>query len=164
VNGVRIVLERLAMQAGGSPDPPALEGATGLLAVVAARVRLCRRVVIGAEPSRTILAPHNRVIDRHPADDPDVLLPEAMDPRDRNDRDDRAEVVTLLGKLKAALPQFQVLLDRYNGQWEYEDRVYRFCHASFKVCDLQVATASITAGPSAFDEGRACKEERPRVP
>lgn len=75
VNGVRIVLEHLAMQASGSPDPPALDGAIGLLAVVAARVRLCRSVVIGAEPSRTILAPHNTVVERHPADDPDVLLP-----------------------------------------------------------------------------------------
>ena len=73
VNGVRIVLEHLTVQAS-SPDPRALEGAVGLLAIVAARVRLCRRVVIGAEPARTILAPHNAVADRHPADDPDVLL------------------------------------------------------------------------------------------
>jgi len=74
VNGVRIALEHLTMQAGGNPDPRALEGAIGLLAIVAARVRLCRRVVIGAEPVRTILAPHNAVTDRHPTDDPDVLL------------------------------------------------------------------------------------------
>ena len=74
VNGVRIVLEHQAMQGGGGPDPRVLEGAIGLLAIVAARVRLCRRVVIGAEPARTILAPHNTVADRHPADDPDVLL------------------------------------------------------------------------------------------
>jgi hypothetical protein len=74
VNGVRIVLEHVTMHAGGSPDPHALESAVGLLAIVAARVRLCRRVVIGAEPARTIVAPHNVVVDRHPADDPDVLL------------------------------------------------------------------------------------------
>jgi hypothetical protein len=74
VNGVRIVLEHLSMQAAGSPDPRALESAVGLLTMVAARVRLCRRVVIGAEPARIILAPHNTVVDRHPADDPDVLL------------------------------------------------------------------------------------------
>jgi len=74
VNGVRVVLEHLTMQAGGGPDPRSLEGAIGLLAIVGARVRLCRRVVIGAEPARTILAPHNAVTGRHPADDPDVLL------------------------------------------------------------------------------------------
>jgi hypothetical protein len=74
VNGVRILLEHLTMKGSVSPDPRALDGATGLLAIVAARVRLCRRVVIGAEPARTILAPHNIVVDRHPADDPDVLL------------------------------------------------------------------------------------------
>jgi hypothetical protein len=74
VNGVRSVLEHAAMQGRGSPDPRTLEGAIGLLAIVAARVRLCRRVVVGAEPARIILAPHNAVVDRHPADDPDVLL------------------------------------------------------------------------------------------
>jgi hypothetical protein len=74
VNGVGVVLEHLAMQAGGGADPRALEGAIGLLAVVGASVRFCRRVVSGAEPARIILAPHNAVTDRHPADDPDVLL------------------------------------------------------------------------------------------
>jgi hypothetical protein len=74
VNGVRIVLEHLTMRARGGADPCALEGAIGLLAIVGARLRLCRRVVVGAEPARTILAPHNAVTDRHPADDPDVLL------------------------------------------------------------------------------------------
>jgi hypothetical protein len=74
VNGVQVVLEHLRTQPNGSLDLRALDGATGLLAIVAARVRLCRRVVIGAEPARTILAPHNAVADRHPADDPDVLL------------------------------------------------------------------------------------------
>lgn len=74
VSGIRIVLEQLTMQASGRPDPRAIEAAIGLLTIVTARVRLCRRVVIGAEPARTILAPHNAVADRHPADDPDVLL------------------------------------------------------------------------------------------
>ena len=74
VDGVRIVLEQLTTHASGTPDPRALDSAIGLLAIVAARIRLFRRVVIGAEPARTILAPHNTVVDRHPADDPDVLL------------------------------------------------------------------------------------------
>lgn len=46
---------------------------------VAARVRLCRRVVIGAEPARTILAPHNAVADSHPADDPETCLARLRD-------------------------------------------------------------------------------------
>jgi len=37
VNGVRVVLEHLTGQAGGGPDPRALEGAIGLLAIVGAR-------------------------------------------------------------------------------------------------------------------------------
>jgi hypothetical protein len=74
VNGVRIVLEHLTMLGSEGPDHRTLEGAIGLLAVVAARVRLCRRVVIGAEPARTLLALHNTVVDRRAADDPDILL------------------------------------------------------------------------------------------
>ena len=74
VNGVRVLLEHLTIQANGRVDPHTLESAVSLLAIVSARVRLCRRVVIGAEPARTILARHNSVVDRHPADDPDVLL------------------------------------------------------------------------------------------
>jgi hypothetical protein len=74
LNGVRIVLEHLTTQPSGSPDTRAIESAIGLIAVIAARIRLCRRVVIGAEPARTILAPHNAVVDRHPGDDPDILV------------------------------------------------------------------------------------------
>ena len=74
VNGVRTVLEHLTVQGSEGSDRCTAEGAIGLLAIIAARVRLCRRVVIGAEPARTILAPHNTVVDRHPGDDPDVLL------------------------------------------------------------------------------------------
>jgi hypothetical protein len=64
--------------------------------------------------------------------------------RDTPDDDDRPEVAALFGNLKAALPQLQALLDKYNGDWEYEDRVYRFYHQSYKVYDLQVGTTSIT--------------------
>jgi hypothetical protein len=74
INGVRITVEYVVTQASSSADRRALESIVGLLAVVAARIRLCRRVVIGAEPARVILAPHNTVIERHPADDPDVFL------------------------------------------------------------------------------------------
>ena len=63
---------------------------------------------------------------------------------DGPDHDDRPAVVALFANLKAALPQLRALLDKFNGDWEYEDRVYRFYHQSFKVYDLQVGTTSIT--------------------
>ena len=46
--------------------------------------------------------------------------------RDMPEHDDRPEVVALFANLKAALPKLQALLDKYNDDWEYEDRVYRF--------------------------------------
>ena len=45
--------------------------------------------------------------------------------RDMPNDDDRPEVIALFANLKAALPLLQALLDKYNGDWEYEDRVYR---------------------------------------
>jgi hypothetical protein len=57
VSCIQSVLEHLALQTSGSPGPRALAGPLGLLAIVAAKVRMCRRVVIGAEPARIILAP-----------------------------------------------------------------------------------------------------------
>ena len=78
--------------------------------------------------------------------------------RDMPDHDDRPEVVALFANLKAALPQLQALLDKYNGDWEYEDRVYRFYHMSFKVYDLQVATTSITEALQALALDRELHE------
>ena len=70
------------------------------------------------------------------------------------DLDERPEVVALFANLKAALPRLQALLDKYNGHWEYEDRVYRFYHVSFKVYDLQAGTTSITAALQALAPDR----------
>jgi hypothetical protein len=78
--------------------------------------------------------------------------------RDMPDDDDRPEVIALFANLKAALPQLQALLDKYNGDWEYEDRVYRFYHQSFKVYDLQVGTTSITDALQALAPGRELHE------
>ena len=78
--------------------------------------------------------------------------------RDIPDHDDRPEVIALFANLKAALPQLQALLDKYNGDWEYEDRVYRFYHQSFKVYDLQVGTTSITEALQALAPGRKLHE------
>jgi len=74
------------------------------------------------------------------------------------DHDDRPEVVALFANLKAALPQLQALLDKYNGDWEYEDRVYRFYHMSFKVYDLQVGTTSMTEALQALAPDRKLHE------
>jgi len=78
--------------------------------------------------------------------------------RDMPDDDDRPEVVALFANLKAALPQLQALLDKYNGDWEYEDRVYRFYHMSFKVYDLQVGTTSMTEALQALAPDRKLHE------
>ena len=78
--------------------------------------------------------------------------------RDMPDHDDRPEVVALFANLKAALPQLQALLDKYNGDWEYEDRVYRFYHMSFKVYDLQVGTTSMTEALQALAPDRKLHE------
>jgi len=78
--------------------------------------------------------------------------------RDMPDHDDRPEVVALFANLKAALPELQALLDKYNGDWEYEDRVYRFYHMSFKVYDLQVGTTSMTEALQALAPDRKLHE------
>jgi len=57
------------------------------------------------------------------------------------DHDDRPEVVALFANLKAALPALEALLAEYSGHaWEYEDRIYRFYHGTFKVFWLQNGT------------------------
>ena len=78
--------------------------------------------------------------------------------RDMPDHDDRPKVVALFANLKAALPQLQALLDKYSGDWDYEDRVYRFYHMSFKVYDLQAGTTSITQALQALAPDRELHE------
>jgi hypothetical protein len=78
--------------------------------------------------------------------------------RDMPDHDDRPEVVSLFANLKAALPHLQALLDKYNDDWEYEDRVYRFYHLSSKVYDLQAGTTSITEALQALAPDRKLHE------
>jgi hypothetical protein len=59
------------------------------------------------------------------------------------DFDDRPEVVSLLKRLKAALPELEQLLEECTGHWGYEDPIYRFYHQSFKVYQLQKSTLGI---------------------
>jgi len=49
----------------------------------------------------------------------------------------------LLTNLKAALPELEKLLVKINGEWNYEDGIYRFYHHSFKVFGLQDLTTEI---------------------
>lgn len=55
----------------------------------------------------------------------------------------RAEEAQLLRNITEALPQLRELLEKVNGHWVYEDRVYRFYHRSFKVFHLQQHTMEI---------------------
>ncbi len=49
----------------------------------------------------------------------------------------------LLAAVRSALSELQILLDRANSHWEYEDPVYRLYHGSFKVFRLQTFTREI---------------------
>jgi len=75
------------------------------------------------------------------------------------DHDDRPEVVALFTNLKAALPTLEALLAEYSGHsWEYEDRIYRFYHGSFKVYWLQQGTTKITEALQALAPDRQLDE------
>jgi hypothetical protein len=76
------------------------------------------------------------------------------------DRDDRPEVVALFANLKAALPKLEELFAEYSGHsWEYEDRIYRFYHGSFKVYWLQNGTTKITEALQALAPDRQLNDD-----
>jgi hypothetical protein len=76
------------------------------------------------------------------------------------DRDDRPEIVALFANLKAALPKLEELFAEYSGHsWEYEDRIYRFYHGSFKVYWLQNRTTKITEALQALAPDRQLDED-----
>ena len=60
-----------------------------------------------------------------------------------SDLDDRPEVKNLFTKIRVTLRDLEALLDECNGDWVYEDYVYRFYHQSFKVYLLQNSTLGI---------------------
>ena len=49
----------------------------------------------------------------------------------------------LLANIKSKLPELEKLLEKINGEWNYEDGIYRFYHHSFKVFRLQDLTTEI---------------------
>ena len=51
---------------------------------------------------------------------------------------------TLLGNLRARLPELRKLLESSSDHWGFEDPIYRFYHQSFKVFYLQHQTEAIT--------------------
>jgi hypothetical protein len=68
--------------------------------------------------------------------------------------DDRPEVQALLAALRASLPDLEKLLVATSDHWGYEDPIYRFYHQSFKVFELQRATAAIVASLQALTPRR----------
>lgn len=57
--------------------------------------------------------------------------------------DNRPAVHDLLERLRERLPQLEKLLADVNGEWTYEDPVYRMYHNSFKVFWLNGTTRKI---------------------
>jgi len=52
---------------------------------------------------------------------------------------------TLLANLKSRRPELAALLESCSDHWGYEDPIYRFYHASFKVMRLRATTDKIVA-------------------
>lgn len=70
------------------------------------------------------------------------------------DVDEHPDVVALLAEVRLALPRLRGLLEEVNGEWAYEDSVYRLYHRSFKVFGLQQHTTAIVAGLQALAPAR----------
>ena len=64
--------------------------------------------------------------------------------------DKRPQVQLLFKNLKKELPRLKKLLKECNSHWGYEDKVYRFYHASFKVYGLQSTIMNSPAGQKVF--------------
>lgn len=70
-------------------------------------------------------------------------------------KDSRPEVRQLLATIKRRLPRLKKLLANVSGHGEYEDRVYRYYHQSYKVFFMQTSTLAIV------DELKALRPSRP---
>ena len=57
--------------------------------------------------------------------------------------DERPLVKELFANLQRELGSLENLLKECNGEWTYEDGVYRFYHQSFKVFSLQSSTLKV---------------------
>jgi hypothetical protein len=72
--------------------------------------------------------------------------------------DDRPEVISLLASLRAAIPSLEALFEECSSHWDFEDRIYRFYHQSFKVYRLQDTTAKIVDALRALAPDRKLNE------
>ena len=54
-----------------------------------------------------------------------------------------AEAVNLIANIAKELPRLEELWKTCSSRWNYEDRVYRFYHQSYKVFRLQDSTTAI---------------------
>ena len=52
-------------------------------------------------------------------------------------KDERPEAIALLQNIKAHLAELEALLEKTNGHWGMEDKIYRFYHQSLKVFGIQ---------------------------
>lgn len=68
------------------------------------------------------------------------------------------EIVALLRAVQEALPSLESLLDEVNGEWQYEDGIYRFYHQSWKVYYLQSWTERIVEALRALAPHRPLHE------
>jgi hypothetical protein len=75
--------------------------------------------------------------------------------------DPRPESQELLKRIKAALPQLEALNDDLDH--EYEDRVYRYYHGSYKIYVLQAGTQKIVQALQNLYPGRALNEAFSRI-
>ncbi len=75
--------------------------------------------------------------------------------------DPRPESQELLKRIKAALPQLEALNDDLDH--EYEDRVYRYYHGSYKIYVLQAGTQKIVQALQSLYPGRALNEAFSRI-
>ena len=49
----------------------------------------------------------------------------------------------LLKNIKKHMPELEKMMEKVTDHWDYEDRIYRYYHGSFKVYYLQETTKSI---------------------
>ena len=75
--------------------------------------------------------------------------------------DPRPESQELLRRIKAALPQLEALYDDLDH--EFEDRVYRYYHGSYKVYVLQAGTQKIVQALQSLYPGRPLNEAFSRI-
>jgi len=68
--------------------------------------------------------------------------------------DEKPEAIELLRNIKDKLPDLETLLEENSSHWNYEDKIYRFYHQSYKVYELQGQTEKIVEALQEIYPGR----------